>query len=75
MKKEIEIKTLGDYLKYKMFEREKSTRDVAKELGMTNSTLWRIASGLDFRIKWIIPVAEWCELNPEQLWDLLKIKL
>ncbi len=72
MKLELEIKTIGEYFRYKMQERGVSTRQVAEELIMNPSTIWRIASGMNFDLKWLLPVAKWCELNPMQLWELLE---
>lgn len=72
MKVELEIKSFGQYFRYKMQERKTSTRGVAEELCMNPSTIWRIASDYNFALKWIIPVAKWCGLSPKQLWDLLE---
>ena len=72
MKIELEVKTLGEYLKYKMVERKVSYHDIAPEIGMSIATLSRILHNGAFEIKWIIPLAKWCGLSTDQLWDLLE---
>lgn len=72
MKVEVDINTFGQYFRWKMQERQVSTREVATELRMTPSTIWRIASGYPFNLKWLISIAKWCDLNPDQLWELLE---
>lgn len=72
MKVELEVKTLGEYLKYKLVERKLSYRDAAPEIGMSISTLSRILHNRAFEVKWIIPLANWCKLSPSCLWKLLE---
>lgn len=72
MKVELEIKTFGDYFRWQMQQRNVSTRDVANDLEMNPSTVWRIASGQKFDLKWLIRIAQWCNLTPVNLWDLLR---
>jgi len=71
MKVTIDITTIGDYLKLKMQERNKGVRDVALEIGMSPATVSRITTGHNFNLCWLIPLAKWCNLNPQELWDLL----
>ena len=72
MKKEMEIRTLGEYLKYRMFITNSSLKDVENATGLAHATLFRIYNGYGFKLKWIIPVAKWCELSPDTLWVLLE---
>ena len=71
MKVTVKIDTLGDYFLYKMRERKVSTRDVAKEISLSPSTVWRISQGMSFKIENLIPVAKWCGLSADELWNLL----
>ncbi len=76
MEIKLDIETIGQYFRWKMQEKGKTTRQVAEELCMNPSTIWRIASDKPFDLKWLIPIAEWCELTPQELWDFLdKAKL
>jgi transcriptional regulator with XRE-family HTH domain len=71
---EYEVNTLGEYLLFTMRQRGLSTRAVAKELKLAPSTLWRISTNRPFRINSIIPVAKWCGITPDLLWQLLEGK-
>jgi len=71
MKVEITIDTIGDYLYYVMKTRKVGVREVAKATGTSPATISRITSGQNFEIKLIKPLAEWMELTPEKLYELL----
>ena len=72
MDKTIRIDTLGEFLFFTMTERRVQGRKVAKEIGTSPATISRIINGFGFEIKLIVPIAKWCGLNPQQLWELLE---
>jgi len=71
MKVIVDIVTVGDYLKFKMRERSKGVRDVALEIGISSATVSRITNGHNFNLSSLIPIAKWCDLGPQELWNLL----
>jgi len=72
VEKTVQINSLGDLLFATMNERRKGIREVARAVGMSPATVSRITSGAGFELKWIIPIAKWCGINAQQLWELLE---
>ena len=72
MKMTAEVTSLSECLRFQMFLNNHSTRDLAKTLGVSNSTVWRIINGGSYFARLVIPIAKYCRINPEQLWDLLE---
>lgn len=71
MTKQILIYTLADALRAGLYERRVSMREAARDIGMSTATLSRIVQGKGFEMKWVISIAKWLHLTPQQLWDLL----
>lgn len=73
MKVEIEIKTFGDMVFFKMHDEQLGVREVAKVVGISPIAISRISAGHSMQMKHIIPIAKWLGINPEQLWDFLEM--
>ena len=67
----ISVNSLGELLYATAAERHMSGRAAAKAIGLTIPTYSRIVNGGVFRLEWVLPIARWCGLTPQQLWDLL----
>ena len=74
MQKTIQINTLSECLYWRMVEQHVQAKDVAALVGCAPSTISHITSGngTGLHRQWIIPIARWCELTPDELWTLLE---
>ncbi len=72
MKVELDIKTLGGMLFFKMRSERVSGVEVAKVTGLSTSTISRVSNGKTMAVEHVIPIAKWLELTPQQLWDFLE---
>ena len=72
MDKIVTIKSLGELLYATAAERHLDGKTAALEVGLTTATYSRITNGSGFALKWIIPIAKWCGINAQQLWELLE---
>ena len=73
MKVELELKTLGDMLYFKMRSERVSGVEVAKSTGLSTSTISRVSNGKTMHVGHVIPIAKWLELTPQELWDFLEM--
>ena len=70
----LNVNNIGQYLKLKMAEKNMGVREVAKEIGTSSATISRITAGKMFDIRLIRPIAMWCDISPEELFNLLPDK-
>ena len=68
----LRINTMGELLKYTLFDRNMSQARAAEEIGISEATISRMIREKGFWVRAIIPVAEWCNISTEELWVLLK---
>jgi len=68
------IHTMGELLKYTLFDRNMSQARAAEEIGagVSEATISRMIQEKGFWVRAIIPVAKWCNISPEELWALLE---
>ena len=66
-----EAKTLNEVLRLTMQKRRYETKETAKEIGVSASTISRFVHGSSCAMNNIIPIARWCGLTPNELWGLL----
>ena len=71
MKRTTEIKTLRAALAWEIKDRRVNQQEAAKDIGVSQSTLCRFLQGQGIRYESIIPIAQWCDLTPVELWDLM----
>jgi len=65
------VSSLRGYLAASIAARGLKQSEVARQLGMTTVMLSRVINGQSISIQWIIPIAQWCCLTPDELWTLL----
>jgi hypothetical protein len=68
----INLSTIGEVLLFTMQRRKQTLRDVAPEIGCCAATLSRLTRGKECEARWLVPIAKWCELGAQELWDLLE---
>lgn len=72
MELKTEVNSIGELLYFHMMDRRKGVREAGRELGISPATISRITQGKGFEIKWLLPIARWCGIDAQQMWDLLE---
>ena len=72
MKVEMEVETLGELLSLKMLQASYGVREAGRAMNISPATVSRISNGHSMALRHIIPVAQWCELTPQELWNFLE---
>jgi transcriptional regulator with XRE-family HTH domain len=62
---------LKEALEQAMKERRMSTREAAKEIGVSHSTIFRIINGSTFDVPTLVAIANWLNVRPSTLLDNL----
>ena len=70
----VTLDTVAEVLAYELVQRKCTLREVAKDTGISISSLSRIARGFDGTVGHMRTIAGWCGLSPKQFWDLTEVK-
>lgn len=66
----VKVQTVGEMTLMLMAARGVGVRDVAKVTGLSPATVSRATTGGSVDLKTARALAEWCDLTPQQFWDM-----
>ena len=71
---EVEVTSLGDWIRYRQKQLRlihPTLRDIAKDTGVSASTISRVMNGGAYDLGTLERLARWCHLKPDHYYELL----